>query len=102
SATIDPERFSAHFGGAPIIEVSGRTYPVEVRYRPPQEDEEQLDVLADTVEELLSERDGDVLAFFSGEREIRDAAELLTGRLGSDVEVLTLFCRLAGGGHAKG
>jgi ATP-dependent helicase HrpA len=95
SATIDPERFSEHFGGAPIVEVSGRTYPVEVRYRPPREDEELLDTLADTVEELLGERDGDVLAFFSGEREIRDAAELLTGRLGPGVEVLPLYSRLA-------
>jgi ATP-dependent RNA helicase HrpA len=95
SATIDPERFSEHFGGAPIIEVSGRTFPVEVRYRPPGEDEELLDALADTVEELLAERDGDVLAFFSGEREIRDAAELLTGRLGPGVEVLPLYSRLA-------
>jgi ATP-dependent helicase HrpA len=95
SATIDPERFSTHFGGAPIIEVSGRTYPVEVRYRPPREDEELLDALADTVEALLAERDGDVLAFFSGEREIRDAAELLGGRLGPDVEVLPLYSRLA-------
>jgi ATP-dependent helicase HrpA len=95
SATIDPERFSEHFGGAPIIEVSGRTYAVEVRYRPPGEDEELLDALADTVEELLAERDGDVLAFFSGEREIRDAAELLSGRLGPGVEVLPLYSRLA-------
>jgi ATP-dependent helicase HrpA len=95
SATIDPERFSAHFDGAPIIEVSGRTFPVEVRYRPPGEDEELLDTLADTVEELLAERDGDVLAFFSGEREIRDAAELLAGRLGAGVEVLPLYSRLA-------
>ncbi len=95
SATIDPERFSEHFGGAPIIEVSGRTYPVEVRYRPPGEDEELLDALADSVEALLAERDGDVLAFFSGEREIRDAAELLSGRLGPGVEVLPLFSRLA-------
>ncbi len=95
SATIDPERFSAHFGGAPIVEVSGRTYPVEVRYRPPADEEELLDALADTVQELLAERDGDVLAFFSGEREIRDAAELLTGRLGPGVEVLPLYSRLA-------
>jgi ATP-dependent helicase HrpA len=95
SATIDPERFSEHFGGAPIIEVSGRTFPVEVRYRPPGEDEDLLDALADRVEELLAERDGDVLAFFSGEREIRDAAELLTGRLGPNVEVLPLYSRLA-------
>src|SRR6201996_7541740 len=95
SATIDPERFSDHFGGAPIVEVSGRTYPVEVRYRPPREDEEVLDALGGPVEELLDERDGDVLAFFSGEREIRDAADLLTGRLGPDVEVLPLYSRLA-------
>ena len=101
SATIDPERFSAHFGGAPIVEVSGRTYPVEVRYRPPQEGEELLDAFADTVEELLAERDGDVLAFFSGEREIRDAAELLGGRLGPRVEVLPLYSRLAAADQQK-
>ena len=101
SATIDPERFSEHFGGAPIVEVSGRTYPVEVRYRSPREDEELLDALADTVEELLGERDGDVLAFFSGEREIRDAAELLTGRLGPDVQVLPLYSRLAAAEQQK-
>ncbi len=95
SATIDPERFSKHFGDAPIIEVSGRTYPVEVRYRPPQRDQEMLDALADAVEELLTEHDGDVLAFFSGEREIRDAAELLGGRLGNEVEILPLYSRLA-------
>jgi ATP-dependent helicase HrpA len=95
SATIDPQRFSKHFGDAPIVEVSGRTFPVEVRYRPPREDEELLEALADTVEELLAERDGDVLAFFSGEREIRDAAELLSGRLGPRVEVLPLYSRLA-------
>ncbi len=95
SATIDPERFSEHFGGAPIIEVSGRTYPVEVRYRPPAEGEDLLDALAEAVEELLAEQDGDVLAFFSGEREIRDAAELLGGRLGPGVEVLPLYSRLA-------
>jgi ATP-dependent helicase HrpA len=101
SATIDPGRFSEHFGGAPIVEVSGRTYPVEVRYRPPREDEELLDALADTVDELLAERDGDVLAFFSGEREIRDAAELLTGRLGPSVEVLPLYSRLAAADQQK-
>jgi ATP-dependent helicase HrpA len=101
SATIDPERFSAHFGDAPIVEVSGRTFPVEVRYRPPGENEELLDALADTVEELLAERDGDVLAFFSGEREIRDAAELLSGRLGPGVEVLPLYSRLAAADQQK-
>ncbi|HEX3831103.1 MAG TPA: ATP-dependent RNA helicase HrpA, partial [Solirubrobacteraceae bacterium] len=101
SATIDPERFSEHFGGAPIIEVSGRAFPVEVRYRPPGEGEELLDALADTVEQLLAERDGDVLAFFSGEREIRDAAELLSGRLGQNVEVLPLYSRLAAADQQK-
>ena len=101
SATIDPERFSEHFGGAPIVEVSGRTYPVEVRYRPPGEDVELLDALADAVQALLAERDGDVLAFFSGEREIRDAAELLTGRLGQDVDVLPLYSRLAAADQQK-
>src|SRR6201996_4621443 len=101
SATIDPERFSEHFGGAPIVEVSGRTFPVEVRYRPPGEDEELLDALADAVEQLLAERSGDVLAFFSGEREIRDAAELLTGRLGQDVEILPLHSRLAAADQQK-
>jgi len=101
SATIDPERFSRHFGGAPIVEVSGRTYPVEVRYRPPVEDQELLDALADAVEELLAEREGDVLAFFSGEREIRDAAELLSGRLGPRVEVLPLYSRLAAADQQK-
>jgi ATP-dependent helicase HrpA len=101
SATIDPERFSEHFGGAPIVEVSGRTYPVEVRYRPPAEDEELLDVLVDSVQELLAERDGDVLAFFSGEREIRDAAELLGGRLGPRVELLPLYSRLAAADQQK-
>src|SRR6201996_3548138 len=101
SATIDPERFSRHFGDAPIVEVSGRTYPVEVRYRPPGEDEEPLEALADTVEALLGERDGDVLAFFSGEREIRDAAEVLGGRLGPEVEVLPLYSRLAAADQQK-
>jgi ATP-dependent helicase HrpA len=95
SATIDPQRFSAHFGGAPIVEVSGRTHPVEVRYRPPAEDQEPLDALADVVAGLLAERDGDVLAFLSGEREIRDATELLTGRLGPRAEILPLYSRLA-------
>src|SRR5438552_5654693 len=76
SATIDPQRFSRHFGDAPIIEVSGRTYPVEVRYRPivaPDEDEEQrdqTDAICDAVEELQQEGPGDVLVFLSGEREI--------------------------------
>ena len=84
SATIDPQRFSRHFGDAPVVEVSGRTYPVEVRYRPFEEPErDQTDAIGDAVEELLRERSGDVLVFLSGEREIRDTAEALQGRLRS-------------------
>ena len=86
SATIDPHRFARHFGeDVPVVEVSGRTYPVEVRYRPverPDEpDRDQTDAIGDAVEELLREPPGDVLVFLSGEREIRDTAEALAGRL---------------------
>ena len=95
SATIDPERFSRHFGGAPVVEVSGRTYPVEVRYRPPEPGVDQAEAIGDAVEELLCEPRGDVLVFLSGEREIRDTAELLRGRLGDDVELLPLYARLS-------
>ena len=93
SATIDPERFAAHFGDAPIVEVSGRTYPVEVRYRPYEDDVDQTDAVGDAVEELLRERPGDVLVFLSGEREIRDTADALEGRLRSGIEILPLFAR---------
>src|SRR5829696_3341089 len=100
SATIDPHRFARHFGDAvPVVEVSGRTYPVEVRYRPverPEEpDRDQTDAIGDAVEELLREPPGDVLVFLSGEREIRDTAEALGGRLRSDVEILPLYARLS-------
>src|SRR5580693_2114336 len=73
SATIDPERFAAAFGGAPVIEVSGRTYPVEVRYRPIEggEDGDQGQAILDAVDELSTEGPGDILVFLSGEREIR-------------------------------
>ncbi len=96
SATIDPQRFSAHFGGAPVIEVSGRTYPVEVRYRPVEDaDRDQEDAIADAVEDLQRDGPGDVLVFLSGEREIRDTADVLRGRLRADVEVLPLYARLS-------
>ena len=82
SATIDPERFSRH-GGAPVVEVSGRTYPVEVRYRPlgedPDDDRDQTQGILDAVDELCQEGPGDVLVFLSGEREIRDTADALRG-----------------------
>ncbi|RCG25330.1 ATP-dependent RNA helicase HrpA [Sphaerisporangium album] len=95
SATIDPERFSRHFGDAPIVEVSGRTYPVEVRYRPiTDEQEDQAQAIVDAVDELCAEGPGDILVFLSGEREIRDTAEALKGR---QEEVLPLYARLSAG-----
>ncbi|MGA5842789.1 ATP-dependent RNA helicase HrpA [Streptomyces pseudogriseolus] len=104
SATIDPERFSRHFGDAPIIEVSGRTYPVEVRYRPLLEedsedaDRDQITAITDAVEELMAEGPGDILVFLSGEREIRDTADALTKKRYRSTEVLPLYARLS---HAE-
>ncbi|MCW1249054.1 ATP-dependent RNA helicase HrpA [Acaricomes phytoseiuli] len=137
SATIDPERFAEHFATAdstpaPIEEVSGRTYPVEIRYRPleqetsedaeetaidqgsgqqdndtPGEGRDPVDAVCDAVDELSRESPGDILIFFSGEREIRDAAEALRARLQQksvqkkktswlrDADVLPLFARLS-------
>jgi ATP-dependent RNA helicase HrpA len=138
SATIDPERFSDHFGGggggsaervggggsgegggggrsgAPVIEVSGRTYPVEVRYRPlagpppsspgpltgPREEpKDQAQAICDAVAELRAEGPGDILVFLSGEREIRDAADAIADQAGrpgfQDLEVLPLYARLS-------
>ncbi|MDT7572322.1 MAG: ATP-dependent helicase HrpA [Actinomycetota bacterium] len=95
SATIDPGRFAEHFDEAPIVEVSGRTYPVEVRYRPPSEDTDAVQAIAEAVDELEGEAPGDVLVFLSGEREIRDTAEVLRGRLGDRTEVLPLYGRLS-------
>ncbi|MFH9858556.1 ATP-dependent RNA helicase HrpA [Streptomyces sp. NPDC017202] len=104
SATIDPERFSRHFGDAPIIEVSGRTYPVEVRYRPLLEEEsedadrDQITAICDAVEELMAEGQGDILVFLSGEREIRDTADALEKKKYRFTEVLPLYARLS---HAE-
>jgi ATP-dependent helicase HrpA len=95
SATIDPARFSAHFGGAPVVEVSGRTFPVEVRYEPVADETDPVDAIGDAAAQLLRDAPGDVLVFLSGEREIRDTAEALGGRLGSDVEILPLYARLS-------
>ena len=95
SATIDPERFAAHFGGAPVVEVSGRTYPVELRYREPPEEADLPDAIGDAVQELLREAPGDVLVFLSGEREIRDTADALRGRLPDHIELLPLYARLS-------
>ncbi|MEU1436982.1 ATP-dependent RNA helicase HrpA [Streptomyces sp. NPDC005786] len=104
SATIDPERFARHFGEAPIVEVSGRTYPVEVRYRPLLEedsedsDRDQITAICDAVDELQHEGPGDVLVFLSGEREIRDTADALGKRNLRHTEVLPLYARLS---HAE-
>ena len=106
SATIDVERVAKHFGNAPIVEVSGRTYPVEVRYRPVVDpdgragddtadpDRDQVTAIADAVDELTAEGPGDVLVFLAGEREIRDTADVLTERFPS-AEVLPLYSRLS-------
>ena len=110
SATIDPQRFADHFD-APVIEVSGRTYPVELRYRPLQADDDdgddaqeprdQVRAIVDAVDELALEPPGDVLVFLSGEREIRDTADALrkrferAGPVASNTEVLPLYARLS-------
>jgi ATP-dependent helicase HrpA len=101
SATIDPERFARHFGGAPVIRVPGRTYPVEVRYRPlPGEDEDARaqglePAIVAAVDELAREGPGDVLVFLPGEREIREAAEALRKHHPPGSEVLALYARLS-------
>ncbi|HEV7898383.1 MAG TPA: ATP-dependent RNA helicase HrpA [Planosporangium sp.] len=116
SATIDPERFSKHFGEAcepngkpgekaPIIEVSGRTYPVEVRYRPLIEEaddtdetdevRDQIQAIGDAVEELAAEGPGDILVFLSGEREIRDTADALGKMNLRNTEIIPLYARLS-------
>ncbi|MFI8101707.1 ATP-dependent RNA helicase HrpA [Streptomyces sp. NPDC086023] len=104
SATIDPERFSRNFGDAPIVEVSGRTYPVEVRYRPlleedsEESDRDQITAICDAVDELQAEGPGDILVFLSGEREIRDTADALNKLKLRFTEVLPLYARLS---HAE-
>jgi ATP-dependent helicase HrpA len=103
SATIDPERFSKHFWDAPVIEVSGRMYPVEVRYRPladpdrpGDEPKDQAQGICDAIGELRAEGSGDVLVFLSGEREIRDTADALAEQADlAGLEVLPLYGRLS-------
>jgi ATP-dependent helicase HrpA len=113
SATIDPGSFSKHFDDAPIIEVSGRTFPIEIRYRPINQEAEDnpdpdasttardyIDGILSALDELSLETQGDVLVFLSGESEIRDAQEAIQGRitagaLGTGIEVLPLYGRLS-------
>ncbi|NAX43723.1 ATP-dependent RNA helicase HrpA, partial [Vibrio sp. V25_P4S6T154] len=105
SATIDPERFSNHFSGAPIIEVSGRTYPVDTRYRPllgeEEADRDQLEGIFEAVDELCAEGLGDILIFMNGEREIRDTADALSKRNLRDTEIVPLYARLSAGEQNK-
>jgi ATP-dependent helicase HrpA len=113
SATIDTERFAQHFDDAPVVEVSGRTYPVEVRYQPvvdpdsgssgsesprtqaSDDERDQTQAILDAVDELRLEGPGDVLVFLSGEREIRDTADALRGHVPDDTEILPLYARLS-------
>ncbi len=105
SATIDPERFSNHFSKAPIIEVSGRTYPVDTRYRPlageDETDRDQLEGIFEAVDELNDEGPGDILIFMNGEREIRDTAEALEKRNLRHTEIVPLYARLSSGEQNK-
>ena len=99
SATIDTERFSRHFADAPVVEVSGRSFPVEVRYRPlgkdSDDDRDQTQGICDAVQELVREGPGDVLVFLSGEREIRDTADALSRMHLPGTELLPLYARLS-------
>jgi len=108
SATLETSRFAEHFGDAPVIEVSGRTYPVEIRYRPQghsvdaassesagADEGDEIDAVCAAVDELLREPPGDILVFLSGEREIRDALDALRGRVPADTELLPLYGRLS-------
>jgi ATP-dependent helicase HrpA len=95
SATIDTARFAAHFDAAPVVEVEGRGYPVEIRYRPPQRESGVAERVVAALEDITREDPrGDVLVFLPGEREIRDAHRLLARRSYRDSEVLALYARL--------
>jgi ATP-dependent helicase HrpA len=106
SATIDTQRFSDHFNKAPIIEVSGRTYPVDVRYRPIEQkdkDDEDADettddlqnAILDAVDELYRDLRGDILIFLSGEREIRETTDSLKKHHPTQYEILPLYSKLS-------
>lgn len=101
SATIDTARFAAHFNDAPVVEVSGRTHPVEIRYRP-LGDQDEVEAVASAVQEIATTSGtGDVLVFLSGEREIRDAAEAIEALRLRGWETLPLYARLAAADQEK-
>ncbi|MGW8309958.1 MAG: ATP-dependent RNA helicase HrpA [Thiogranum sp.] len=101
SATIDPQRFASHFNNAPVIEVSGRSWPVEVRYRPPLGDDDDQrqrnreQAIVDAVDEVAAEGPGDILVFLAGERAIRDTSEQLRKHHPPQTEILALYARLS-------
>ncbi|MFV0452527.1 MAG: ATP-dependent RNA helicase HrpA, partial [Propioniciclava sp.] len=95
SATIDTARFSAHFDDAPVVEVSGRTYPVEILHTPLVDDQDLTEGIGAAVAQLHALGEGDILVFCSGEREIRDAAETITALKLRNTEVLPLYARLS-------
>ena len=101
SATIDPDRFAKHFDNAPVINVSGRTYPVEMRYRAvgvdsEQNDQDMVQAIVNAADELHRDRAGDILVFLSGEREIRETAEALKKHHPAGYDILPLYSRLSG------
>ena len=99
SATIDTEAFSKAFGNAPIIEVSGRMFPVEIRYQPCDDEEDDMGFIDATVaaveDALIESSEGDILVFMPTERDIRDTRDMVEGRIGNGYEVLALFGRMA-------
>ncbi len=105
SATIDPQRFSKHFNEAPVIEVSGRTYPVDIEYRDTESEDNQIkdlpSAIADCVSEISRTDRGDILVFLSGERDIREAADYLAKQNLQNTEILPLLARLSAGEQNK-
>lgn len=97
SATLDPERFAQYFNDAPIIHVAGRTYPVDIQYKPLLESEEQdqVSAIVNVATEIMQQQAGDILVFLSGEREIHDTADALRKRHLPHTEVLPLYSRLS-------
>ncbi len=102
SATLETERFSEFFGGAPVIQVEGRTFPVDVLYQPPDDDAEMADAVADAVVDVTSlDPHGDILVFLPGEREIREAENALVARSLRHTVVQPLYARLSAADQSR-